>query len=238
MFTRWPTSQISRIKVENAANARSPSVFRLPRVDWRVVRTRKFIAHALSAALQSAAYYTPVFFFASFARTLGYSQTSSVNFIAISNATNAFGKTEHFSPGNAHLRHFCPGIMATIVLVEHSVYWEHSFTTFIIFYGVFASAYVALCPTGLVELFGVQNLVSVNGLLYMVRGFATLVRTPVADALIRGHNQQNIGPPSYENTSVMVDVLLVVATLAVVWAQLEAVLTLDGTQARRRKWLV
>jgi MFS family permease len=249
-FMCWPESQIARIQAENAAASRTSKFFRLPLVDWRVVRSRKFVAHALGAALQSAAYYTPVFFFASFARTLGYSQTSSANFIAISNAANALGKVVI---GHAADR---MGRLNTLVLttlisaISVLALWLPSclsstqstgsnlFIAFTIFYGIFASAYVALFPTSLVELFGVQNFVSVNGLLYMVRGFATLVGTPVAGALIRGHNQKIASPRSYENTSVMVGVLLVVATLAVVWARLEAILAFDSAQGRRRKWLM
>ncbi|KAF4767324.1 hypothetical protein HAV15_009930 [Penicillium sp. str.  len=249
----WPLafSQITRIQAENAASSRSSTFFRLPLVDWRVVRSRKFVAHALGAALQSAAYYTPVFFFASFARTLGYSQATSANFIAISNAANALGKVVI---GHAADR---MGRLNTLVLttlisaVSVLALWLPSclsstqstgstlFIAFTIFYGIFASAYVALFPTSLVELFGVQNFVSVNGLLYMVRGFATLVGTPVAGALIRGNHEKSVGGPrSYENTSIMVGVLLVVATLAVVWARLEATLTLDAAAGRRMKWLM
>ncbi|KAJ5519452.1 Major facilitator superfamily domain general substrate transporter [Penicillium expansum] len=249
-FIRWPASQITRIQAENAASSRSSTFFRLPLVDWRVVRSRKFVAHALGAALQSAAYYTPVFFFASFARTLGYSQATSANFIAISNAANALGKVVI---GHAADR---MGRLNTLVLttlisaVSVLALWLPSclsatqstgstlFIAFTIFYGIFASAYVALFPTSLVELFGVQNFVSVNGLLYMVRGFATLVGTPVAGALIRGNHEKSVGPRSYENTSIMVGVLLVVATLAVVWARLEATLTIDAAAGRRMKWLM
>ena len=249
-FIRWPANQLARIQAENAALARSSTFFRLPLVDWRVARSRKFVAHALGAALQSAAYYTPVFFFASFARTLGYSQATSANFIAISNAANALGKVVI---GHAADR---MGRLNTLVLttlisaISVLALWLPSclsttqssgsnlFIAFTIFYGIFASAYVALFPTSLVELFGVQNFASVNGLLYMVRGFATLVGTPVAGALIRGHNQKSVGPRSYENTSIMVGVLMVVATLAVVWARLEATLALNGSQGHRRKWLM
>ncbi|KAJ6177731.1 hypothetical protein N7519_008192 [Penicillium mononematosum] len=249
-FIRWPASQTTRIQAENAASSRSSTFFRLPLVDWRVVRTRKFVAHALGAALQSAAYYTPVFFFASFARTLGYSQATSANFIAISNAANALGKVVI---GHAADR---MGRLNTLVLttlisaVSVLALWLPSclsatqstgstlFIAFTILYGIFASAYVALFPTSLVELFGVQNFVSVNGLLYMVRGFATLVGTPVAGALIRGSHEKTVGPRNYENTSIMVGVLLVVATLAVVWARLEATLNLDSAAGRKMKWLM
>jgi MFS family permease len=251
-FIRWPASQISRIQAENAALARSSTFFRLPRVDWRVARSRKFLAHALGAALQSAAYYTPVFFFASFARTLGYSQATSANFIAISNAANALGKVVIGLAADRMGRLNTLVLTTLISAISVLALWLPSclsttqsngsnlFIAFTIFYGIFASAYVALFPTSLVELFGVQNFASVNGLLYMIRGFATLVGTPVAGALIRGHNKESgsAGPRSYENTSIMVGVLMVVATLAVFWARLEATLGLDGTQSHRRKWLM
>lgn len=249
-FMRWPANQLARIEAENAALSRSSNIFRLPRVDWRVARSRKFLAHALGAALQSAAYYTPVFFFASFARTLGYSQATSANFIAISNAANAIGKVVigHAADRMGRLN----TLLVTTLISSISVLalWLPSclsttqlsgsnlFIAFTILYGIFASAYVALFPTSLVELFGVQNFASVNGLLYMIRGFATLIGTPVAGVLIRGHGQKDVGPRTYENTSIMVGVLLVAATLAVTWVRLEATLSLDGSQGHRRKWLM
>ncbi|CAI7621797.1 unnamed protein product [Penicillium bialowiezense] len=249
-FMRWPANQLARIQAENAALSRSSNIFRLPRVDWRVAGSRKFLAHALGAALQSAAYYTPVFFFASFARTLGYSQATSANFIAISNAANAIGKVVigHAADRMGRLN----TLLVTTLISSISVLalWLPSclsttqlsgsnlFIAFTILYGIFASAYVALFPTSLVELFGVQNFASVNGLLYMIRGFATLIGTPVAGVLIRGHGQKNVGPRTYENTSIMVGVLLVAATLAVTWVRLEATLALDGSQGHRRKWLM
>jgi MFS family permease len=111
------------------------------------------------------------------------------------------------------------------------------FIVFTIFYGVFASAYVSLFPTSLVELFGVQNFVSVNGVLYMVRGLATLLGTPLAGLLIRSSQDEKAGPRSYENTSILVGVLLAAATFAVLWARIEASLTFEG-QSHGRKWLM
>ncbi|KAJ5604431.1 hypothetical protein N7510_009585 [Penicillium lagena] len=248
-FVKWPASQITRLQAENAASSRSSGILRIPLADWHVVRTRKFAAHALGAALQSAAYYTPVFFFASFARTLGYSSSTSANFIAISNAANALGKIVigHAADRMGRLNTLFLTTMFSAVavlalwlpaaLVTTPSSGSALFIAFTIFYGVFASAYVSLFPTSLVELFGVQNFASVNGVLYMVRGMATLIGTPVAGVLIRS-SQHKTDPRSYENTSILVGVLLVAATLATVWVRIEASLSLESGQLRRRKWLM
>ncbi|KAJ5703033.1 hypothetical protein N7488_010581 [Penicillium malachiteum] len=246
IFMKWPASQLTRIQAENAPSPRS--FFRIPLVDWRVVRTRKFAAHALGAALQSAAYYTPVFFFASFARTLGYSTTASANFIAISNAANALGKivigyaADRFGRLNTlFLTTLVSAISVLALWLPSSMSPSQStgstlFILFAIFYGTFASAYVSLFPTSLVELFGVQNFVSVNGALYMVRGLATLLGTPIAGVLIRSNQSQS--PKSYENTSIMVGILLAAATFAVLWTRFEAVFSMEGAQPNRRKWIM
>jgi MFS family permease len=249
-FMKWPASQLSRIQTENTANSRRLNFLRIPLIDWRVVRTRKFAAHALGAALQSAAYYTPVFFFASFARTLGYSQATSANFIAISNAANALGKivigyaADRMGRLNTLLLSTLVSAIAVLALWLPSALSTTAasgstlFIVFTIFYGIFASAYVSLFPTSLVELFGIQNFVSVNGALYMVRGLATLLGTPVAGLLIRSNQQQKASPRSYENTSIMVGVLLAAATFAVLWVRIEATVTLEGGQGHRRKWVM
>jgi hypothetical protein len=99
------------------------------------------------------------------------------------------------------------------------------FIAFTVCYGVFASAYISLFPTTLVETFGIQNFASVNGVLYMVRGFAMLLGTPVAGLLIRSSNYQKPDPRNYGNTSIMVGALFSAATIAVFWARLEASLS-------------
>lgn len=251
LFLRWPDSYMTRLQTENTTTSRTTtSIFRLPLVDWRVARTRKFFAHALGAALQSAAYYTPVFFFASFARTLGYSQSTSANFIAVSNAANAIGKIVigHAADRMGRLNTLFLSTMISAISVlalwlpsslstSASSSGSSLFIAFTVFYGIFASAYVSLFPISLVELFGVQNFASVNGVLYMVRGFATLLGTPVAGVLIRS-SRHKTDPRSYENTSILVGVLLAAATVATVWVRVEAGLAIEGRVLQRGKWFM
>lgn len=224
------------LAAENNSLARRSPLLRIPLIDWRVARSRKFIAQAISASLQSAAYYTPVFFFASYAKTLGYSASTGANFIALSNAMNAVGKIVigHLADRMGRLNTLF--LTTLISAVTALAFWLPStlqngdgnsrelFIAFTVLYGIFASAYVSLFPTALVEIFGVANFASVNGFLYMVRGLSTLVGTPAAGALIRSSAATHGMPISFENTSVMVGILLAAATIAVLWVRIEAML--------------
>jgi len=85
----WDPATKARIREENARlRARSSSWFgtlwNVPLVDWRIARTAKFSAQLSANVMQAAAYYTPVFFFSAYARTLGYSAQQGANFISVS----------------------------------------------------------------------------------------------------------------------------------------------------------
>lgn len=246
----WEAQAQARIDIENAAlrfraqsrrRHRAANILQVPLVSWRVARSRKFLAQALGAVLQAAAYYTPVFFFASYASTLGYSTAAGANFIALSNACNAIGKiaigfcADRMGRLNTMFATTLLSAIVTMCFWVPSTYFgsagdsadaHHSrglFITFAITYGLFASAYVSLFPASLIEIFGAQNFASVNGFLYMIRGMATLVGTPVSGVLIR----QEASPAAYLNMAVFVSVLLFGATVAVLWVRFEAMVGTD-----------
>jgi len=235
LLLEWDPDSARRNAVELGSTHRTWTnrLGRVPLVDWQVARSRKFLAQALGGILQAAAYYTPVYFFASYARTLGYSSASGANFIALSNASNAIGKViigylaDRVGRLNALFGCTLISAISALALWTPSTLSEGGgggralFIAFAILYGLFASAYVSLFPAALIELFGIQHFASVNGLLYMLRGFASLVGTPVAGALVRSGSEGGV-PGSYEKTSVMVGVLFCGASLAVLWARWEA----------------
>ncbi|KAL6825303.1 major facilitator superfamily domain-containing protein [Trichoderma camerunense] len=243
----WEPEAKARIDRENAARtSRMDGILKVPIVDWRIARTRKFAAQALASIFQSAVYYLPLFFFATYARTLGYSDTAGANFIALSNACNAIGKiaigyaADHMGRLNALVITTIISAIATIsfwlpsTLSDDKTTSQGLFITFTILYGIFASAYVALFPASLVELFGVHNFASVNGVLYMVRGMASLVGTPVGGVLIRSHST---GSParSYEGMTVLTSVLLFAASISVIWVRMEAMIGVDGKLVKKWK---
>ena len=232
---KWDSVTRARLEVENQAGPKTlwGRLFSIPLIDWRVAKTRLFTGQLLGAAFQSAAYYTPVFFFSAYARTLGYSAASGANFIAINNACNAAGKVIIGSVADRYGR--VNTLLATTLIsaVASFAFWLPSaldqsqgvsrglFIVYAIAYGTFASAYVSLFPTSLVEVFGPAQFASVNGVLYMARGLATLVGTPVAGLLIRDSMVSSTLPSAYWRTTVLVGSLLAGASVAVSWVRIE-----------------
>ncbi|WOO77290.1 MFS transporter asaE [Vanrija pseudolonga] len=241
IFIDWDPVSKARLEAENArlktAAGKSwkyslVSLWNVPLVDWRIARSSKFSAQLFASFLQSAAYYTPVFFFSAYAKTLGYSAKQGANFIAINNACNAIGKiafgmiADKFGRINMLLFTTVISAIASFgfwmpsTLVPSLASGQGLFITYTITYGIFASAYVSLFPTSLVELFGPQNFASVNGILYMARGLATLVGTPTAGALLRG-SEHLTDPSGYLHMAIMVGALLAGASVGVVWVRME-----------------
>ena len=211
------------------------SRLRPPLANWQVVRSRMFFAQATGAVLQAAAYYTPVYFISTYARTLGYSSTAGANFIALSNGTSACGKVllgyiaDRYGRLNVLLLCTLLSAVSTLALwLPSTVETDEnaamaSFAGYVVLYSVTAGAYVSLFPTVLVELFGIQHFASVNGLLYMLRGFGTLVGTPGAGALIRNRSEVAVHSKSaFKSPSLLIGCILTGATLGCLWVRIEA----------------
>ena len=232
----WILKWHPEIESQNQQEA-TPGQSRLrpPLANWQVVQSRVFLAQATGAVLQAAAYYTPVYFISTHARTLGYSSTAGANFIALSNGTSACGKVVlgYIADrcGRLNVLFLCTLLSATSTLAL----WLSSttamdektamalFAAYVVLYSVTAGAYVSLSPTVLVELFGVQHFASVNGLLYMLRGLGTLIGTPSAGALIR-HKSKTVvhSKLAFKSPSLMIGCLLTGAALGCLWVRIEA----------------
>lgn len=261
----WEPSMAAYLHAEHNSTARLKSLVKITLPAWKTASQRAFIALALGAALQSAAYYTPVFFIASYARTLGYSDDDGANLTAVSNACNAIGKiTVGFVADRiGRLNSFflttlvsfsvTLGLWLSSTLVnpplpsssEEQQQQQQSlarslFISFTVLYGLFASAYVSLFPPVLVEVFGLKELPRLTGVMYLMQGIGTIVGTPVAGLLIR-QGRQGEGaertPYDYLGTTVLVSALLFSATVAAAWVRLETMLNSSSTSGKRRwKW--
>lgn len=237
----WEPGTEARLQLEQSTQtSRAKGIFQVPLIEWRIAKTRKFAAQAVGAMFQSAAYYLPLFFFATYARSLGYSNTAGANFIALSNACNAIGKiaighaADRLGRLNALVITTIISAIITLCCWVPSTYIGDTggsrslFIAFTVLYGIFASAYIALFPTSLVELFGAENFASVNGVLYMVRGIATLIGTPIGGAIILSSKDKMPAPGDYTGMALLTGGLLTVASIAVIWVRLEALIRPDG----------
>ncbi|CEJ91930.1 hypothetical protein VHEMI07612 [[Torrubiella] hemipterigena] len=208
----------------------------------RVAFSRKFAAQSLNAALQSAAYYTPVFYIASYSKSLGYSDFQGSNFTSLSNACNAMGKivVGFIADRIGRLDSFC--ITTLLSSVSTAGLWVPSsaignynillsrglFIGFTVIYGLFASAYIGLFSPALFEIFGAKDQPRVVGFMYMLQGAAGLIGTPVAGALIRG--QDAASPPgNYLHMAIFTGALMIASVMCVLWAWMEVL------QERRNK---
>ncbi|KAH8812165.1 major facilitator superfamily domain-containing protein [Xylogone sp. PMI_703] len=243
----WEPSVAANLDAENAKTSRIRGLLRIPLPGWQTVKQRKFIAQALGAAFQSAAYYTPVFFVASYATTLGYSDKDGANFTAVSNACNAIGKiaigfiADRVGRLNSFfLTTFLSAAVTLGLWVPSAAMGRVNdtaskglFISFTVLYGLFASAYVSLFPAALVELFGLEQLPYVTGLMYMVQGMAAIVGTPIAGILVQG-NGVGHSPSGYTGMVILVGALLLAASICVAWVRTEVAVSRSGE--KRRKW--
>lgn len=232
----WEPKFKAKLQEQNAGIPKKTGWAKVPLINWEIVKTKKFFAQALGCFLQSAGYSTPLFFYAAFARSLGYSNAMADNFITISNASNFVSRIVIGYAADKLGR--LNVLLVTTVLSAIAVFgfWlpatfagdtisvkagEVLFILFVISFGAFGSAYIGLFPASLIELFGVQHFTSVNGALYLVRGTGALLGTPLTGLLLPGQSALS-GVASYERATITVGVLLFAASIATLWVRLEA----------------
>jgi MFS family permease len=199
-------------------------LLKIPLPSWRLAKQRRFISQLVGGALQNAAYYIPVIYLAVYGATLGYSPSEGANLIAISNACNAIGKiavgytADRTGRLNALLlTTFVSAITPLCFWIPSAVLSATSLRTSrallitnTITYGLFASAYQSLFPATQNELFSREELLRVNGVIYMAQGLAGLAGTPVAGLLVVGNKDSS----DYINMAILVMALLLGATSA------------------------
>lgn len=237
LVLHWSPEMQARLRADRKQLSWVQALYKIPMPAMTTAKTAKFITHALGAGFQSAAYYTPGIFFASFAKTIGYSAADGANLTAAANACNAIGKIGIGIVADrvGRLNSFAAVSLVTAAL--SFALWLPSelvgglnpsaarglFVTFTIAYGIFASAYVSLFPAALIELFGLDLLPNVTGVMYMIQGIGTLVGTPVAGVLVRHSDGSDAHHPrDFTYMTVFVGVLMSVASAMACWVRLEA----------------
>lgn len=241
----WDPKMDARLREDNLQQSWISGLFKVPIPPRKIVMTRKFFAQSLNAVFQSAAYYTPIFYIAAYSKTLGYSDSEGSNFTALSNACNAIGKvlvgfvadkigrldsffltTLLSSVSTAGL-----WIPSTVIGTANKSSGKGLFIGFTVLYGLFASAYIGLFSPALVEIFGIENLPRITGIMYFLQGAAGFVGTPVAGVLVPSLTG-SVTPENYLYMAIFVGALMVASTVTVLWARMEVMLERTGRQKR------
>lgn len=232
---RWEPTFKNKVRGQMTGLSRRTGWMKMPLVNWHVAKSKKFVAQALGCFLQSTGYSTPLFFYAAFARSLGYSASMADNFITISNASNFVSRivigyaADRFGRLNVLYLTTVMSAIAVFAFWLPATFMDHTvsrstadalFILFTIVYGCFGSAYISLFPASLIELFGVQHFTSVNGALYLIRGIGALLGTPLTGMLLPGQSALS-APFSYERATITVGVLLFAASMATLWVRIE-----------------
>ncbi|KAJ5697486.1 hypothetical protein N7488_011170 [Penicillium malachiteum] len=232
----WEPKFKAKLDEQNAGVSKKTGWAKVPLVNWEVAKSKKFAAQALGCFLQSAGYSTPLFFYAAFTRSLGYSNAMADNFITISNAANFISRIVIGYAADKLGRLNVLFVTTVLSAVAVFGFWlpatfagttvsvtsaEVLFIFFAILYGAFGSAYISLFPASLIELFGIQHFTSVNGALYLIRGMGALVGTPLTGLLLPGQSALS-SVSTYERATITVGVLLFAASMATMWVRLEA----------------
>ncbi|KAJ5997776.1 hypothetical protein N7522_009436 [Penicillium canescens] len=232
---RWEPTFGEKVAGQTAGISKKIGWIQAPFVDWKIARSKKFVSQALGCFLQSTGYATPLFFYAAYARSLGYNVSMADNFITISNAANFVSRIvigyAADKLGRLNVL-FLTTIMSSVAVFA---FWLPStfaggavsstaadvlFILFAVVYGCFGSAYISLFPASLIELFGVQHFTSVNGALYLIRGMGALLGTPLTSLLLPGQSALS-DPSNYLSVSYTAGILLFAASLATLWVRIE-----------------
>jgi MFS family permease len=231
---KWEPTIERQVQIQTQGSSRSRRWTNTPLVNWQVASSRRFIVQAVGSFLQSAAYSTPLFYLAAFARSLGYSENTAANFITLSNAANFASRivigwaADRFGRLNALF------VTTLLTAVAIFTFWLPSavvdptsgskanilFIVFVVFYGCFASTYISLFPASLIELFGVQHYTSINGALYLVRGIGALLGIPLTGLLIPTSSGL-VSANNYDRAALTCGVLLFTASIASLWLRIE-----------------
>lgn len=234
---KWEPRFGERVRVETQGwNKQTAWFLKVPVVDWKVTKSKKFAAQALGNFLQSAGYSTPLFFYAAYAQSRGYSTNAAANFITIHNASNFVSRiiigwgADRLGRLNTLFATTLISAIAVLSFWLPSTFCDRAschtegdglFIVFAILYGAFAGAYISLFPACLIELFGVQHFTSVNGALSLVRGVGALLGTPLTGLLVPQATALT-SPTTYMHAVMTVGLLIFVAGLATLWARIEA----------------
>ncbi|OJJ35834.1 hypothetical protein ASPWEDRAFT_156075 [Aspergillus wentii DTO 134E9] len=188
-------------------------------IDWKAFKEAPFTLFSVSLTCVMLAYYIPIFYVASYARTaLHTPQNLSTYLVSIINGASAFGRTLPYLL-TSHVKPICVVLFGTSAAAIAMYTWIAATNTpgFIVWacYWGFLSgvlvtgptssiAHPALCPDS--DFLGTRM-----GMMWGISSFGSLVGTPIAGALV------NISEAYFLKAQIFAGCLMVGAVLLQLW---------------------
>jgi MFS family permease len=159
-------------------------------MDYRkILKDVRFIKLFVMAAFSSTGYFIPFFFAPTFAVYYGMSKSQGALVVGFLNAASGLGRI--VLGFNADLLGHLNSLLLSIVIAGLSVLLVWPFATtfgtlvfFGIIYGFFIGGFISLLPTAIVQLFGLENIATITGMVYSGVFFGNLFGSPFAGALL------------------------------------------------------
>ncbi|KAI9298028.1 MFS general substrate transporter [Neoconidiobolus thromboides FSU 785] len=170
-------------------------------IDFSKFKDRRFLAIFFGGAMCSFGYLVPFFLMNKYAQSINLSDTQGAILVGLLNGGSAIGRVALGTLGDR-----CGRINTLIICVVLTSFfcffvWTFSYTfgilaLFNVLYGVVSGGIVSMSPVIVVQLFGVEGIASINGLLYFASGIPNLVGTPIASAILTA-SSSNLAKPNY-----------------------------------------
>ncbi|KAJ2042116.1 hypothetical protein H4S04_007462 [Coemansia sp. S16] len=184
-------------------------------VDFTILRDLRFLLIFCGSVCGTLAYFTPLFMLPSFAiQVSGKSDDFGTNLLTIFNAASTVGRIATgqvaASLGNINTLSLCGLIASLSVLVLWLPFQSGgTLVACAIVYGLFCGGFVGLVPVVMAELWGIQRIATIIGLLYISNFIGTMIGAPSSSALL-----DNVGGgTNYKPSIIFSGVFMMIAFL-------------------------
>ncbi|KAJ2488376.1 hypothetical protein IWW37_004876 [Coemansia sp. RSA 2050] len=171
-------------------------------VDLSVLRDPRFLFIFGGGICGTTAYFTPLFLLPSFAiQVSGKSDGFGTNLITIINAASTIGRIGTGqvakSLGNINTLSLCT-FLASLSILALWLPFDAGGTLVAcaVVYGLFCGGFIGLVPVVMAELWGIQRIATIIGLLYVANFIGTMVGAPSSGALLDSVGGGNDFKPS------------------------------------------
>ncbi|KAJ1560456.1 hypothetical protein HK096_008626, partial [Nowakowskiella sp. JEL0078] len=160
------------------------------KIDWSMFRDPKFSLLFLMGFFASFAFLVPLYYIPTYGLKLGLSQSEGALIVSISNASSAVGRIVlGFGADSAIGRMNTLALCLLFGSLSIFILWPisnsfGSLTAFGCIYTFSSGGYVSLFPVVIAEIYGVEKLVSIVGLIYSSAAFGNLLGSPIAGLIL------------------------------------------------------